>query len=146
MAADFTQGWIYLAAGLLLCAAEALAPGVFLLWIGLAAMATGLLVMLVPLAFAWTLISFGGFAILLVLVGRAVYGSHRTKSDRPFLNNRAEALIGQEFVLPEPITAGAGHIRVADSIWRIEGPDLPAGSRVKVTGVVNGVLLRVAPA
>jgi membrane protein implicated in regulation of membrane protease activity len=146
MAEDVMQGWIWLTGGLLLCAAEALAPGLFLLWIGLAAMATGLLVMLVPLAFAWVLMSFGGFAIVLVLIGRAVYGSRGAKSDHPFLNNRAEALVGQEFVLREPISEGAGHIRVADSIWRVEGPDLRAGSRVKVTGVAKGVLLRVEPA
>jgi membrane protein implicated in regulation of membrane protease activity len=146
MTEDFMPGWMWLSAGLLLCALEALAPGVFLLWIGLAALATGLLVMVVPLAFAWTLMSFGGFVVVLVLVGRAVYGSRNTNSDRPFLNRRAESLIGQEFVLHEPISEGAGHIRVADSIWRVAGPDLPAGSRVKVTGVEKGVLLRVEPA
>lgn len=143
MVKDFMQGWMWLTAGLLLCAAEALASGMFLLWIGLAALATGLLVMVVPLTFAWTLMSFGGFAIVMVLAGRSLYGSRSQKSDRPFLNRRAEALIGQEFVLHEPISDGAGHIRVADSIWRVAGPDLPAGSRVKVAGVEKGVLLRV---
>jgi membrane protein implicated in regulation of membrane protease activity len=102
--------------------------------------------MVVPLTFAWTLMSFGGFAIVFVMVGRFVYGSRNPQSDRPFLNRRAEALVGQEFVLHEPISEGAGHIRVADSIWRVAGPDLPAGSRVKVTGVEKGVLLRVEPA
>lgn len=137
------QAWIWLSAGLLLCAAEALAPGIFLLWIGLAALATGLLLMAVPLAFAETLVSFGVLAIILVMVGRLVYGARGGKSDGAFLNRRAEALVGREFVLHEPIVEGAGHIRVGDSIWRVAGPDLPAGSRVRVTGVEDGVLLRV---
>jgi membrane protein implicated in regulation of membrane protease activity len=138
--------WIWLIAGLFLCAAEALAPGAFLLWFGLAALATGLLVAKISLDTAWTFIAFGGFAILSVLIGRWVYGSRGTSVAVPFLNRRADALVGREFVLPEAINEGFGHIRVEDSIWRVAGPDLPAGSRVRVAGVEKGVLLRVEPA
>ena len=92
------------------------------------------------------LMSFGGFAVISVLIGRLVYGSRGGRDSLPFLNRRAEALIGHEFVLNEPIQAGFGNIRVEDSIWRVAGPDLPAGSRVTVIGVEKGVLLRVEPA
>ena len=50
----------------------------------------------------------------------------------PFLNKRTEALIGREFTLERPIVDGTGTVRIDDTIWRVAGPDAPAGSRVKV--------------
>jgi len=42
-----------------------------------------------------------------------------------------------------PIVDGRGRLKVDDTMWLVEGPDLPAGTRVQVTGVDN-TLLRVA--
>jgi membrane protein implicated in regulation of membrane protease activity len=138
--------WLWLTAGILLCAAETLAPGMFLLWIGLAAFATGLTAFAVTLGFEWTLIVFGLYAVLSLLVGRRFYGSRASEGDRPFLNRRADVLVGQMFFLERAIQAGEGRIKVNDSVWRVRGPDLPAGAKVLVTGVEEGVLLRVEPA
>ena len=138
--------WVWLVGGLLLCAGESLAPGIFLLWFGLAAIATGLVMFVLPLPLEWSLIVFGLFAIVTLLIGRRTYGSRNREGDRPFLNRRAEALIGQIFVLDQPIEAGEGRIRVNDSIWRIVGPDLPIGTRVRVTEIIEGGLLRVEAA
>lgn len=138
--------WFWLVAGVLTCAAEALAPGVFLLWIGLAAIATGLTSFVVSLSFAWALVAFGVYAVICVGVGRKVYGSRDIVSDRPNLNRRAEALIGQTFTLEDAIENGEGRARVGDSVWRVRGPDLPRGTRVKVAAVDGGIALRVEPA
>ena len=139
--------WAWLIAGVLLGAAETLCPGVFLLWIGLAAMATGLVLFIWPLAFAWTLMLFGALAVASMLIGRKFYGSRvATDSDRPFLNRRADALIGRDFILEQPIRSGEGRIRVHDSVWRVRGADLDQGAKVRVTGVEDGVVLRVEPA
>lgn len=138
--------WLWLVAGVLLGAAEALAPGVFLIWLGIAAIGTGLVGFLLPLTFEWSLLVFCAFSALSVLAGRRFYGSREVTSDRPFLNRRAEALIGRVFVLHEAIEHGMGRARVDDSIWRVAGPDLPAGSRVRVVAVEGAVLLRVEPA
>ena len=135
--------WLWIAGGVLLCAAEMLVPGVFLFWIGLAAMATGAVLLLQPLSLALVLLLFGLAAIVFMLLGRAVYGSLRKTEARPFLNQRAEGLVGKLFVLDQPIVNVAGRIRVDDSIWRIAGPDAAAGARVKVVAVEGGVLLRV---
>ena len=135
--------WLWIAGGVLLCAAEMLVPGVFLFWIGLAAMATGAALMLQPLSLALALLLFGLAAIIFMLLGRLVYGSLRKSEARPFLNQRAEGLIGKLFVLEQPIVNNAGRIRVDDSVWRIAGPDAAAGSRVKVVAVEGAVLLRV---
>ena len=139
--------WAWLIAGVLMGAAEMFCPGVFLLWIGLAAIATGCVLFFWPLTLPWTLMLFGVLAVVAVLIGRKFYGSRvETESDRPFLNRRADALIGRDFVLDQPITAGEGRIRVQDSIWRVRGADLEQGARVRVTGVEDGVILRVEPA
>ena len=89
---------------------------------------------------------FGLFAVASLLLGRRFYGSRNNESDRPFLNRRADALIGRTFQLDNAITAGEGRIRVNDSVWRVTGPDLPAGTLVKIAAVEDGTLLRVVQA
>ena len=49
-----------------------------------------------------------------------------------FLNRRSDALVGRVFTLDKPIMDGSGTVRVDDTIWRVSGPDCPAGSKVKV--------------
>lgn len=134
--------WAWLVGGLALCAAEMVAPGVFLLWIGLAALAIGLLELLVSVPFAPSLLLFAVLAVTFSLVGRRLYGDWQ-RSDGPPLNKRAESLAGREFVLAEAIVHGSGRARVQDTSWRVSGPDAPAGARVRVTGVIDGVVLRV---
>lgn len=149
MPSDFASAhapWLWLAAGILLCVGEMLAAGMFLLWFGLAALATGMTIFVFDLSLAWTLILFSLFAVAFVALGRKVYGVQEKPSDRPFLNRRAEALLGRTFVLDHAIEGGEGRIRVNDSVWRVRGPDLPAGAPVTVTAIEDGVLLRVEAA
>jgi len=63
-----------------------------------------------------------------------------SKSDQPDLNRRAEQLIGRVLVLEEAIEGGRGKVRVGDTLWLAEGAELPAGTRVKVTGVRRDAL------
>ncbi|MDB5649073.1 MAG: hypothetical protein JWL62_593 [Hyphomicrobiales bacterium] len=137
--------WTWLIVGVLLCAAEALAPGVFMLWIGLAAIANGLLLMLAPLDFGWLLLSFGAFTLLFLLIGRRIYGSRAsTSGGSPFLNRRADALVGREARLQQATVDGFGLVSIDDTVWRVAGPDLPAGSRVKIIGLTrDGMVLEV---
>jgi membrane protein implicated in regulation of membrane protease activity len=69
--------------------------------------------------------------------------SHSTSN--PFLNRRTEAMVGREFTLEKPIVNGTGTVRIDDTIWRVAGPDAPAGSRVKVVQA-DGASLTVAAA
>jgi inner membrane protein len=138
--------WYWLIGGVLLCAAEALAPGLFLLWLGVAAIATGLLLVAFNLSFAWSLMMFGALAVAAVLIGRKFYGSVEKDSDQPFLNRRAEAMIGRTFVLAQPIKAGEGQLIISDTHWRVRGPDMPAGVKVRVTAVEEATFLVVEQA
>jgi hypothetical protein len=44
--------------------------------------------------------------------------------------------------LADPMVPGRGSIHIADSIWRVEGPELPKGARITVVGA-DGTLLKV---
>lgn len=136
--------WIWFILGLVLLAVEVFAPGFFMLWLGLAAIATGFLVLAVPLPWQAEL---GVFAVLSVIALLAwlklAKKASEAPADNPFLNRRAASYVGREFRLEEAIVHGAGRVRIDDSVWRLTGPDLPAGSRVRVTAV-DGPMLKVA--
>lgn len=138
--------WIWLIVGVAFCAAELMAPGVFLLWIGLAAITVGIAAAFTTLSFEWSLLLFGALALVYALVGRVVYGGLSVDTDTA-LNQRSESLVGREFTLIAPIVNGEGSAKVLDSVWRVRGPEAPAGARVKVVGVEpGGTVLRVQPA
>jgi membrane protein implicated in regulation of membrane protease activity len=139
-----TSPWTWAIAGLALCMLETLAPGVFLLWIGLAALANAILLLAMPLSIEWLLMTFGAFTAVSVLIGRKIYGAKDMSGDAPFLNRRAEALVGRETRLQSAIENGVGLAQIDDTVWRVAGPDLPEGARVKIVGFTpDGTMLRV---
>lgn len=131
-------GWFVL--GAVLLTAETLLPGVSLIWFGLAATAVGLLELAMPIAWETQVVAFLGFAAMAVLIGRLV-GARRTGDDADRVNRGAATLIGRELVLCEPIVAGAGRAAWGDTVWRVRGPECPAGARVRVTGADAATLL-----
>ncbi|MBU1329919.1 MAG: NfeD family protein [Gammaproteobacteria bacterium] len=135
--------WNWLAFGTLLLILEVFGAGGYLLWIGLAAAAVGLLTYLIP-DLHWTL-QFVLFGVLAILT--AVYWWRRQRtaakpSDQPGLNQRGSELLGRTFTLHDAISGGRGKIKAGDSLWLVSGPELPAGSQVRVIGQ-DGVLLKV---
>ena len=130
--------WMILAAVLLVL--EMLAPGIFLMWFGFAAAATGLIVFRYDIVWQWQLIWFCGLSLAAVLLANRYLRQHPLESDQPLLNKRAAQLIGQSFDLAEPIENGRGSIRVGDTIWRVEGPELPKGAHIKIVGTDGSVL------
>lgn len=138
--------WDWLALGTLLLILEVFGAGGYLLWIGLAAAGVGALVFFVPdLPWQAQFMLFG-----LLAVATAAYWWRRQQvavraSDQPGLNHRGQELLGRQFTLSQAIEGGRGKIRAGDSVWLVVGPDLPAGSQVRVVGQ-DGVLLKVEPA
>ena len=125
--------WNWLIFGVILMALELLAPGVFLFWLGLAALLVGLLSFALHPSWQLQILAFAVFAVAAVPLWRRMARSNSSASkSNPFLNKRAEALVGRVFTLEKPIIDGAGTIRVGDTVWRVTGPDVPAGSRIKV--------------
>jgi inner membrane protein len=138
--------WNWLIFGFVLMALEVAAPGVFLFWLGLAALLVGLVSFAVTLSWQTQLLMFAVFAVAAVPLWRHFAKSSTSVSaSNPFLNRRTEALIGREFTLEKPIVDGSGTVRIDDTVWRVAGPDTPAGSRVKVVQA-DGASLTVAAA
>jgi membrane protein implicated in regulation of membrane protease activity len=129
----------FILAGLLMIG-ELAAPGTYLLWLGFAAAATGLFALALDTGWQVQVVVFAAFALVAVLIGYRVRPKADQASDRPFLNRRAEALVGRNFTLDEPISGGVGRVRVDDTVWRVEGTDAPAGSRVVVERVEGATL------
>ncbi|NNU62010.1 NfeD family protein [Ochrobactrum soli] len=128
--------WSWLVLGLVLLILEILAPGIFFIWFGLAALVTGGVAFLLSStsAFGWQvqLVVFLVLAVVFALAGRRFFGSKSENLDEPLLNRRGEQLVGQRTTLTEPIINGRGRIRINDTTWRVKGPDLPAGTEVRV--------------
>lgn len=145
--ASFVEGltdfWLWLIGAGLLMIAELVMPGVFLIWLGVAALITALAVAALSLDWQAQLVVFALASLVAVIIGRLLARSRRG-TDRPFLNRRAEELVGRAFVLREPIEGGVGQIHVDDTIWRVIGPDSPAGARV-VVAAAEGAFLTVRP-
>jgi membrane protein implicated in regulation of membrane protease activity len=135
--------WMILAATLLVL--EMLVPGIFLMWFGFAAALTGVLAFSFDIGWQWQLIWFCLLSLAAVLVALKYLRQHPFASERPLLNERATQHIGQTFALVDAIHNGRGSVHIGDTIWRVEGPDLPKGTQVKVIGA-NGTVLKVARA
>jgi membrane protein implicated in regulation of membrane protease activity len=138
--------WLWLAAGIVLAALEMVVSGVYLLWIGLGGIATGILLLAIPgFSLQRQLVAFAVFAAAAAPVGALVY-RRAGRSDAPTLNRRGEQLVGRTVTLDEAIVNGAGRARIGDTVWRVLGPDLPAGSRVRITGSEGAALSVVGEA
>jgi membrane protein implicated in regulation of membrane protease activity len=145
---ELSTHYLWWILALLLIAGELLLPGYFLLWIGLAAAAMGVVMWLVP---SLGLLVQAVLFALLALAACFVYakwlrpGLERRAPGSERLNRRAEQMIGQRYELVEPIVNGRGKARVGDGQWLVSGPDLPLGSTVEVLAV-DGTTLKVRAA
>ena len=139
----FWHWWIL--SGVLLIL-ELTSPTFFFLWIGIAAAAVGFLVLLIPgMPLEVQLVSFGIMAVVAVVAWRKYRETHPPESEQPLLNQRGLQYNDRIFTLDHPIINGVGKVVVDDSTWRVKGPDLAAGLRVRVTGV-DGTVFIVEPA
>ena len=134
--------WDWFIAGALLLVLEVLAPGVFMLWLGLASMLVGAISIFVDWSWQAQFIAFAVFSVAAIPLWLRVSRQVGTATDQPFLNRRAEALVGRIFTLERPIVDGSGTMPIDDTVWRITGADVPAGSRVRVVRV-DGTALHV---
>jgi len=137
--------WAWFVLGGVLLVAEIFAPGAFLLWLGLAALVTGVLALGIAMSWQVQVLAFAALAMIAVLIGRKVTPLPGKASDRPFLNRRAESYVGRVFTLDLPISGGVGRVRIDDTVWRIEGPDLSPGTDVRVVAA-DGAVLKVEAA
>ncbi len=133
--------WNWLIGAAVLFILEIVVPGFFLLFFALAAAIVGILALSFDMPWQAELVIFGALSYVGVFFARKFWAPDRQQSERPLLNRRAQQYVGRQYVLEEPIVNGRGKICVGDSLWRVAGPDLPKGERVKVTGSDGAILL-----
>ena len=134
-------GWA--AVALLLFAAETMAPGAFMLWMGFAAALVFLGVLLVDgIPLLAQVAAFVVLSFISIQIYRTWFRGKARESDKPLLNRRAEQLVGKVATLDQAIVGGRGRVKIDDAFWVVDGPDLPVGTRVRVVAV-DGMTLKV---
>ncbi|MEO0391714.1 MAG: NfeD family protein [Pseudomonadota bacterium] len=140
-----TISYIYwIAAGLLLGAAEMVVPGFILMWFGVAALAVGLLTLALPtLGWPLQLAIFAAItAVFLVFWWNYQRKRPKTATESEF-NRRADGMVGKTFTLSDGLKHGSGHSFIGDTRWQIRGQDAPIGTQVRVVGVTDESILNV---
>lgn len=137
--------WNWMVLGFVLLALEIVAPGVFFLWIGIAALIIGAVSLMIWDVAFWIwqaqVVAFLALALACAYVGNRIMTGRDEESDQPLLNRRGEQLVGRTATLAEPIREGRGRIQLGDTLWRVSGPDLPTGARVRVKSATDSELV-----
>ena len=135
------SGWLWTIGGVLLLIAEIIAPGVFLVWIGIAAIVTGIFALLVGIGVAGQLGLFALYAVLAVMAGRRFYAVKGIEYSGPGLNNPSARLIGRRVVVVQQVDEDSGRVRVGDSEWSARGGPAEPGQKVRITAVEGNCLI-----
>jgi inner membrane protein len=133
--------WLWLIAAALLAMAELVLPGVYLIWIGGAALVTGVATLLLPLPVGAQFALFAVTAFAGIYVGRRYATNNPVRSDDPLLNDRGARLVGTVVTVVEPVDSAHGRVKVGDSVWSARGAEAAVGDRLRVTGSDGNVLL-----
>jgi membrane protein implicated in regulation of membrane protease activity len=141
MFGDIEPGWIWAIGGVLLLIAEIIAPGFFLVFIGAAAVATGLFTVLFDLGTAPQLALFALYSVLAVMIGKRWYGEPERTDESLQLNEPSMRLVGKSVTVVAAVDDHGGRVRVGDGEWNARGGPAEPGDRVKVTGVEGNCLI-----
>ena len=133
--------WIWLTLGVLLAGLEMLVPGVYLIWLGIAAIVTGVLTGLLHLSLPAQVIDFVFLALIIAFSARRWLRESPIVSADPLLNRRGARMVGETAVVVQAIEHGSGRVHIGDSEWIAHGPDTAAGERVRIAGSQGATLL-----
>jgi membrane protein implicated in regulation of membrane protease activity len=137
--------WYWAVLGALLGVIEVAVPAMVCIWLSAAALGVAAISWRYPgLDWEHQALIFAALAIVSVALGRTAFARSRATANDRHLNRRAESYIGRMFTLDGALVDGRGRLKVDDTIWLVAGPDLPAGTRVRVTGAEN-TMLRIEP-
>ena len=136
--------WIWLTLGLLLAALEMLAPGVYLIWIALAALVPGVLTAVFDVSLPMQAIDFVFLSLIIAFSAKRMLGERPIESSDPLMNRRGARLVGETALVVQAIEHGSGRVKVGDGEWIAHGPNVAAGERVRISGT-DGAILLVEP-
>jgi membrane protein implicated in regulation of membrane protease activity len=128
----------------LLAGLEMLVPGVYLVWLGIAAIITGVLTGLLHLSLPAQVIDFVFLSLIIAFSARRFLRDSPIIGADPLMNRRVARMLGQTAVVVQAIEHGSGRVHFGDSEWIASGPDVAVGERVRITGS-DGATLLVEP-
>lgn len=149
MSFDDFAFWHWFALATIFIIIEIFVPGIAFLWLGIAAIATGLCFLIFPqLAFEFQVVIFAVTAVITTVTARMVIARTAKPSDRPNLNQRGLSYVGSVYSLVDDTRNGHGKVHIGDTEWLVElapgSADLNAGSPVKVVDVTGATLVVAA--
>ena len=136
--------WVWLTIGVLLAGLEMLVPGVYLIWLGIAAIITGVLTGLLHLTVPVQVIDFVFLSLIIAFSARRFLRESPIVGADPLMNRRVARMVGQTAVVVQAIEHGSGRVHFGDSEWIASGPDVAVGERVRIVGS-DGATLLVEP-
>jgi membrane protein implicated in regulation of membrane protease activity len=136
--------WIWLSIGLALAALEMVVPGVYLIWLAVAALITGTLTFVLDLGLVVQVTNFIFLSLILAFSAKRWLRDRPIASVDPLMNDRQGRMIGQTAVVTQALEGGSGRVRYGDGEWSARGPDVSEGVRVRITGA-DGTKLIVEP-
>ena len=137
----FGAHWVWLTLGLVLAGLEMLLPGVYLIWLAVAAIVTGVLTLAFDLSLPLQVVDFVFLSLIIAFSAKRFLRDKPIESADPLLNRRGARLVGETALVVEAIEHGSGRVKLGDSEWIARGPNVAAGERVRVTGSEGAVLL-----
>ncbi|MBO9518484.1 MAG: NfeD family protein [Porphyrobacter sp.] len=133
--------WVWLTLGLVLAGLEMLVPGVYLIWLAVAAIITGAMTAVLDLSFPIQVIDFVFLSLIVAFSAKRFLGQTPIESSDPLMNRRGARLVGETALVVEAIEHGSGRVKLGDSEWIARGPDVPRGERVRIRGTEGSMLL-----
>ncbi len=135
--------WVWAVVAVLIALSERHAPGYYLIWLALGAAVTAAGTAAWDISIHAQLALFAAASALSCVCGYFVYRRLNVATDST-LNQRGRAMIGQRGTAVADFVNGCGKVRLGDSVWLAEGPDLAQGAPVVVASV-RGTSLLVEP-
>ena len=133
--------WVWLTLGLVLAGLEMLVPGVYLIWLALAAIVTGLLTLTLDLSLPVQVIDFVFLSLIIAFSAKRFLRDRPIESSDPLMNRRGARMVGETALVVQAIEHGSGRVKLGDSEWIARGPNVAAGERVRISGSEGAILL-----
>ena len=136
--------WAWMTLGLVLAGLEMLLPGVYLIWLAVAALITGVLTLAFDLSLPLQVVDFVFLSLIIAFSAKRFLRDKPIESQDPLMNRRGARLVGETALVVQAIEHGSGRVKVGDGEWIAHGSNVAAGERVRISGT-DGAILLVEP-
>ena len=133
--------WVWLTLGLVLAGLEMLVPGVYLIWLALAAIVTGVLTLTLDLSLPVQVVDFVFLSLIIAFSAKRFLRDRPIESSDPLMNRRGARMVGETALVVQAIEHGSGRVKLGDSEWIARGPNIAVGERVRISGSEGAILL-----